>query len=46
MEQGEGPRSDEDGKIDGHLVKDYSTIFDIKLGEPGYVAPREDKEGE
>ena len=35
-----------DGAIDGHLLDNYDNIFDIKKGEAGYVAPRNDKPNE
>jgi len=42
VEDGGGPK--EDGPIDGHELKNYENIFDIKKGDPGYVAPREDNQ--
>jgi hypothetical protein len=41
VEFGGGP--EKDGPIDGHVLENYGNIFDIKKGEPGYVAPRKDE---
>ena len=32
-----------DGPIDGHLIKNYKKVLDVKKGRRGYVAPRKDK---